>query len=307
MQNLSPHGEVLGELSRMGIHISMDDFGTGHSSLNYLKHFPIHRLKIDRSFVAGMTRDERDRSIVAAIISMAHNLSLRVTAEGRGDVAAGRDARVARRATTCRAFSSRRRFPSPSLEERLLAVRGTAPPLTASGPARPATRAAVSTPRARTDRIRPSSSARIPAIVQPAGVVTSSLSEAGWRPVVRTISAAPSVIWATSSVATCRGRPRMTPAVGERLDDDVDERRTARREAGHRVHVLLFQLEDPSEGREDLPGEGDVPVGRPRTLREDRHPLSDEAGGVRHRPDDRAPAAEAGLDRRRSKPRPRSR
>jgi EAL domain-containing protein (putative c-di-GMP-specific phosphodiesterase class I) len=60
----------------------MDDFGTGHSSLSYLKHFPIRRLKIDQSFVAGMTRDEKDKAIVATIISMAGNLGLDVTAEG---------------------------------------------------------------------------------------------------------------------------------------------------------------------------------------------------------------------------------
>ena len=60
----------------------MDDFGTGHSSLNYLKHFPIRRLKIDQSFVAGMTTHDKDHAIVATIISIARNLGLAVTAEG---------------------------------------------------------------------------------------------------------------------------------------------------------------------------------------------------------------------------------
>jgi len=111
MQNLGLTGEVLGELARMGLHIAMDDFGTGHSSLNYLKHFPIHRLKVDRSFVAGMTRDERDRSIVAAIVSMAHNLSLRVTAEGwRRRTRPCCSPPWA--ATTCRASCSLRPFPT---------------------------------------------------------------------------------------------------------------------------------------------------------------------------------------------------
>jgi diguanylate cyclase (GGDEF)-like protein/PAS domain S-box-containing protein len=119
MQNLGLTGEVLGELTRMGIHISMDDFGTGHSSLNYLKHFPIHRLKVDRSFVAGMTRDERDRSIVAAIISMAHNLGLRVTAEGVETP----DQAEMLQALSCddvQGFLFAKPFPEPELEERLL-------------------------------------------------------------------------------------------------------------------------------------------------------------------------------------------
>ena len=82
MQDVTHTGRILSELNDFGVHISMDDFGTGHSSLNYLKHFPIRRLKIDQSFVAGMTRDEKDKAIVATIISIAGNLGLDVTAEG---------------------------------------------------------------------------------------------------------------------------------------------------------------------------------------------------------------------------------
>ncbi len=82
MQNVEVTGHVLGQLSALGVRISIDDFGTGHSSLSYLKHFPINRLKIDRSFIDGMTRDTRDRAIVAGILSIAHNLGLRVVAEG---------------------------------------------------------------------------------------------------------------------------------------------------------------------------------------------------------------------------------
>lgn len=125
MLNLGLTGEVLGELARMGIHIAMDDFGTGHSSLNYLKHFPIHRLKIDRSFVAGMTRDERDRSIVAAIISMAHNLSLRVTAEGV-ETAAQAEMLTALGCDDVQGFLFAPPLPEPLLLERLLAVDGAA-------------------------------------------------------------------------------------------------------------------------------------------------------------------------------------
>ena len=82
MQNVETTGHVLGQLSALGVRISIDDFGTGHSSLSYLKHFPINRLKVDRSFINGMTRDARDRAIVAGILSIAHNLGVRVVAEG---------------------------------------------------------------------------------------------------------------------------------------------------------------------------------------------------------------------------------
>ena len=82
MQDVTHTGRMLTELTEFGVQISMDDFGTGHSSLNYLKHFPIRRLKIDQSFVAGMAHDEKDKAIVATIISMASNLGLDVTAEG---------------------------------------------------------------------------------------------------------------------------------------------------------------------------------------------------------------------------------
>ena len=82
MQNVEVTSQVLGQLSALGVRISIDDFGTGHSSLSYLKHFPIDRLKVDRSFIAGMTSDKRDRAIVAGVLSIAHNLGVRVVAEG---------------------------------------------------------------------------------------------------------------------------------------------------------------------------------------------------------------------------------
>lgn len=73
---------LLQRLASAGFGLSLDDFGTGYSSLGYLSRFPLTAVKVDRSFVRGMDTDVRQRSIVRAIVSMGHNLGLRVVAEG---------------------------------------------------------------------------------------------------------------------------------------------------------------------------------------------------------------------------------
>jgi diguanylate cyclase (GGDEF)-like protein len=82
MDNIDAAASTMRALHCSGIRISIDDFGTGYSSLNHLKRFPINTVKIDRSFIRDITTDTDDAAIVGAIISMAHNMELKVIAEG---------------------------------------------------------------------------------------------------------------------------------------------------------------------------------------------------------------------------------
>ncbi len=72
----------LDQLKSLGLTLAMDDFGTGYSSLSYLKKFPIDIIKIDRSFIHEIPDNQDDMEITSAVIAMAHNLKLKVVAEG---------------------------------------------------------------------------------------------------------------------------------------------------------------------------------------------------------------------------------
>jgi len=82
IQHLDETLAKLEALASLGVRISIDDFGTGYSSMGYLKRFPVHKLKIDRSFITGLPDDESDYAITQAIVSMGLALRLRVIAEG---------------------------------------------------------------------------------------------------------------------------------------------------------------------------------------------------------------------------------
>ena len=82
MRDIDRTIHTLVRLREMGVRLSIDDFGTGYSSLNYLRQFPVNALKIDRSFVSGISAEGTEGKIAAAIVGMAHSLGLEAIAEG---------------------------------------------------------------------------------------------------------------------------------------------------------------------------------------------------------------------------------
>jgi EAL domain-containing protein (putative c-di-GMP-specific phosphodiesterase class I) len=82
VEDFGKANSALERLHDLGLTISIDDFGTGYSSLSQLKNLPVQELKIDRSFVAGLPNDPADIAIVSASVSLAHQLGLKIVAEG---------------------------------------------------------------------------------------------------------------------------------------------------------------------------------------------------------------------------------
>lgn len=82
LENTEETIDKLYQLKEVGVQLSIDDFGTGYSSLNYLKRFPVDKLKIDRSFIQDLSSNENNAAIAVAIINLSHSLKLKVLAEG---------------------------------------------------------------------------------------------------------------------------------------------------------------------------------------------------------------------------------
>jgi diguanylate cyclase (GGDEF)-like protein len=82
MEDLSGAREVMKKLNRLGVRLAIDDFGTGHSSLAYLKQFPVHEVKVDRAFVKGIAESQVDSAIVRAVIDLADAIGISAVAEG---------------------------------------------------------------------------------------------------------------------------------------------------------------------------------------------------------------------------------
>ena len=98
--------DTLHKLRELGVQISIDDFGTGFSSLTYIKQMPANRIKIDNSFIKEVIKNRSDAAITRGVISMAHHLSLEVVAEGVETEAQANFLRR-NRVTCCRAMPSR--------------------------------------------------------------------------------------------------------------------------------------------------------------------------------------------------------
>jgi diguanylate cyclase (GGDEF)-like protein/PAS domain S-box-containing protein len=82
MEDLSGAREVMKKLNRLGVRLAIDDFGTGHSSLAYLKQFPVHEVKVDRAFIEGVAKSSVDSAIVRAVIDLARAIGIAAVAEG---------------------------------------------------------------------------------------------------------------------------------------------------------------------------------------------------------------------------------
>ncbi len=82
MENVDDAITKLNKIREMGVHISMDDFGTGYTSINYLRQYPVSVLKIDQTFIKGLPHSQNDIAITTAVIALGHNLGMQIVAEG---------------------------------------------------------------------------------------------------------------------------------------------------------------------------------------------------------------------------------
>lgn len=87
IENLEAARKLVRDLNELGCQVSLDDFGTGYGSFTYLKHLPVNEIKIDTSFICDLTSDEASRKVVASLIAVAGNFSIRTVAEGIEDEA----------------------------------------------------------------------------------------------------------------------------------------------------------------------------------------------------------------------------
>lgn len=108
--------ETLSRIRDMGVDVAIDDFGTGHSSLSYLKHLPVAEIKLDRSFVCDMQVNENDFAIVRSTVELAHQLGLRVVAEGVEDRATW-DLLVELRCDMAQGYYMSRPMPASDLQQ----------------------------------------------------------------------------------------------------------------------------------------------------------------------------------------------
>jgi len=106
--------ELIGRLRDLGFSVSIDDFGTGHSSLSYLRQLPAQQLKIDRSFINDLEHQEDARAVVDAVVRLAHALGLRVVAEGV-ETSGQRDILLAMRCDELQGFFFARPMPADTL------------------------------------------------------------------------------------------------------------------------------------------------------------------------------------------------